>query len=182
MARGSLWWLIGALAVDTLIMGADLVVGHGTANMIGLLLVGPLLVGQRLAVGSTAVVVVYAVVLGVLSGGVHQTLGTPDFAIRFTVLLLGSVYVLYSTRQRAAWTQALVRAVEAAQQAILRPVGPRIGAVSIAVGYRSATTHALIGGDLYDFTNTAFGVRILIGDVRGKGLAGRCQVVGSVAG
>jgi serine phosphatase RsbU (regulator of sigma subunit) len=170
MARGTLWWLLGALAADTLIMGIDLAIGHGTANMVGLFLIGPLLIGQRLAVGPTAAVVAYAVALGVLSGAVHQTLGTTDFAIRFTVLLLGSVYVLYSTRQRAAWTQTLIQAAEVAQQAILRPVGPRIGAVSIAVSYRSATTHTLVGGDLYDVTNTVFGVRILIGDVRGKGL------------
>jgi serine phosphatase RsbU (regulator of sigma subunit) len=170
MARGALWWLVGALAADTLIVGADLAVGHGTANMIGLLLVGPLLAGQSLAVGPTTVVVVYTLAMGGLSGVVHQTLGTTDFAIRFIVLLVGSVYVLYSTQQRIAWTGALTQAAEVAQQAILRPVGPRIGAASAAVSYRPATAHTLIGGDLYDLANTAFGVRILIGDVRGKGL------------
>jgi serine phosphatase RsbU (regulator of sigma subunit) len=34
----------------------------------------------------------------------------------------------------------------------------------------SATANALIGGDLYEAVSTPHGVRIIIGDVRGKGL------------
>lgn len=57
-----------------------------------------------------------------------------------------------------------------AQQAVLRPLGPTVGGLSIAGRYISATAAADIGGDLYEAVETAYGVRIIVGDVRGKGL------------
>jgi phosphoserine phosphatase RsbU/P len=57
-----------------------------------------------------------------------------------------------------------------AQQAVLRPLGPTVGGLSIAGRYISATATADIGGDLYEAVETAYGVRIIVGDVRGKGL------------
>ncbi len=59
---------------------------------------------------------------------------------------------------------------EAAQQALLRPVPPRIGRVRLAVRYLAAAAEARIGGDLYEAIPTPYGVRLLLGDVRGKGL------------
>ncbi|HVW80949.1 MAG TPA: SpoIIE family protein phosphatase [Mycobacteriales bacterium] len=63
------------------------------------------------------------------------------------------------------------RVAEATQRAILAPVPPRLGAVSLAGRYVSASAEALIGGDLYEVVPRAGGVRLLVGDVRGKGLA-----------
>jgi hypothetical protein len=42
--------------------------------------------------------------------------------------------------------------------------------MAFASHYQSATTEALVGGDLYDITMTQFGPRFIIGDVKGKGL------------
>jgi serine phosphatase RsbU (regulator of sigma subunit) len=53
---------------------------------------------------------------------------------------------------------------------VLRPIGPQVGALAVAGRYISATAAADIGGDLYEALNTPYGVRIIIGDVRGKGL------------
>ncbi|GIE32156.1 membrane protein [Actinoplanes italicus] len=64
----------------------------------------------------------------------------------------------------------LVRLASVAQQAVLRPIGPQVGALAVAGRYISATAAADIGGDLYEALNTPYGVRIIIGDVRGKGL------------
>lgn len=63
------------------------------------------------------------------------------------------------------------RVADATQRAILAPVPPRIGRVSLAGRYVSATAEALIGGDLYEVVSRPGGVRLLVGDVRGKGLA-----------
>jgi serine phosphatase RsbU (regulator of sigma subunit) len=54
-----------------------------------------------------------------------------------------------------------------------------LGGVAFASHYQSATTQALVGGDLYDITMTQFGPRFIIGDVKGKGLdaVGRCAAV-----
>jgi serine phosphatase RsbU (regulator of sigma subunit) len=64
----------------------------------------------------------------------------------------------------------LIRLAAVAQQAVLRPLGPQLGSLAVAARYISATAAADIGGDLYEALDTPYGVRILIGDVRGKGL------------
>jgi len=59
---------------------------------------------------------------------------------------------------------------EAAQRAVLpRPAG-RIGGFDIAVRYEAAQADAFIGGDLYAVQDSPYGVRLVVGDVRGKGM------------
>ena len=66
---------------------------------------------------------------------------------------------------------ANVRSVaETAQHVVLREVPPELAQVRTAVAYRAAAAEARIGGDLYEALSTRFGDRLLIGDVRGKGL------------
>ncbi|MGW7601506.1 PP2C family protein-serine/threonine phosphatase [Streptomyces antimycoticus] len=73
--------------------------------------------------------------------------------------------------QRQGQHFAAVRAVaEVAQRAVLPPPPARVGAVSVATRYECAYAEALIGGDFYAVRSSPFGVRALIGDVRGKGL------------
>jgi serine phosphatase RsbU (regulator of sigma subunit) len=62
------------------------------------------------------------------------------------------------------------RVAEATQRAILAPVPPRLGSISLAGRYVSASAEALIGGDLFEVVPRRGGVRLLVGDVRGKGL------------
>ncbi|MGW7692671.1 PP2C family protein-serine/threonine phosphatase [Streptomyces asiaticus] len=73
--------------------------------------------------------------------------------------------------QRQGRRFAAVRAVaEVAQRAVLPLPPARVGAVSVATRYECAHAEALIGGDFYAVRSSPFGVRALIGDVRGKGL------------
>ena len=65
----------------------------------------------------------------------------------------------------------VTRVAEAAQQAILAPPPARLGPVALGARYLSATAEALVGGDLYEVVARPGAVRLLIGDVRGKGLA-----------
>lgn len=65
----------------------------------------------------------------------------------------------------------VTRVAEAAQHAILAPPPDRIGPVALAARYVSAAAEALVGGDLYEVVARPGAVRLLIGDVRGKGLA-----------
>ncbi|WP_438490533.1 PP2C family protein-serine/threonine phosphatase [Streptomyces sp. S186] len=59
---------------------------------------------------------------------------------------------------------------EAAQRAVL-PVPPaRLAGLAIAARYVGARAGARIGGDLYAVQDTPHGVRMIVGDVRGKGL------------
>ncbi|WP_190018157.1 PP2C family protein-serine/threonine phosphatase [Streptomyces lucensis] len=82
---------------------------------------------------------------------------------------LGTIVAAHRTRRER--TLADLRYVaETAQRVLLRPVPRRIGNLVLGSLYLSAAAEARIGGDLYEAVRTAHGVRLLIGDVRGKGL------------
>lgn len=67
---------------------------------------------------------------------------------------------------------ARVRSVaEAVQRAVLVPIPDRLDCLSTATAYVAADEEARIGGDFYEALHTPFGVRIIIGDVRGKGVS-----------
>ena len=59
---------------------------------------------------------------------------------------------------------------EAAQRAVLPEPAERIGGLDIAVRYEAAHAGAFIGGDLYTVQDTPHGLRLVVGDVRGKGM------------
>src|SRR4051812_11846878 len=87
------------------------------------------------------------------------------------MLATGIAVAVAMIRQRKADQIAeLLRLASVAQQAVLRPLGPQLGSLAVAGRYISATAAADIGGDLYEALDTPYGVRIIIGDVRGKGL------------
>jgi serine phosphatase RsbU (regulator of sigma subunit) len=72
--------------------------------------------------------------------------------------------------QQTGRLAAITRVADAAQRAILAPVPARVGSVALAAAYASAAREALVGGDLYEVVQRPGAVRLLIGDVRGKGL------------
>ncbi|MBM9439958.1 PP2C family protein-serine/threonine phosphatase [Actinacidiphila bryophytorum] len=77
---------------------------------------------------------------------------------------------------------ATVRGVaEAAQRALLPDPPQRLGPLGIAARYEAAASEARIGGDVYAAQATPYGIRLLIGDVRGKGL-GAVGAVGVLLG
>ncbi len=56
------------------------------------------------------------------------------------------------------------------QRVLLRPVPGRAGPVRLTAWYRSAFTGARVGGDLYEVVSTPGYMRLVIGDVEGRGL------------
>jgi serine phosphatase RsbU (regulator of sigma subunit) len=75
--------------------------------------------------------------------------------------------VLERTTTQLVHVQAVA---EATQRALLRPLPGRLGPVRLAGVYRAADESALIGGDFYSARKTPYGVRVIVGDVRGKGI------------
>jgi serine phosphatase RsbU (regulator of sigma subunit) len=73
-------------------------------------------------------------------------------------------------REQSGRLAEVMRVAETAQHAILSPPPPQIGAVALSARYVSAAAEALVGGDLYEVVERGDLVRILLGDVRGKGL------------
>ncbi|MCX3062724.1 PP2C family protein-serine/threonine phosphatase [Streptomyces beihaiensis] len=59
---------------------------------------------------------------------------------------------------------------QAAQFAVLPEPAGRIAGLVVAVRYEAAQADAFIGGDLYAVQDTPHGVRLIVGDVRGKGM------------
>jgi serine phosphatase RsbU (regulator of sigma subunit) len=59
---------------------------------------------------------------------------------------------------------------EVVQRTLLRPLPQRVGPLELGVVYLAAAAQARVGGDLYEVACTQFGIRLIIGDTRGKGL------------
>lgn len=96
------------------------------------------------------------------------------------VLVTGFATVLATVLERTTLQLVQVQAVaEATQRALLRPLPPRLGPVRLAGTYRAADEAALIGGDFYSVRATPYGVRVVVGDVRGKGI-GATETVATV--
>ncbi|GAA2451193.1 PP2C family protein-serine/threonine phosphatase [Streptomyces glaucus] len=83
----------------------------------------------------------------------------------------GTGLVLHVRRGLLRELRQARRVAGAAQSALLRPPPPRIDGLDIAAVQLSADPGAAIGGDLYEAVGTEHGVRVLMGDVRGHGIA-----------
>ncbi|MEV0962583.1 MULTISPECIES: PP2C family protein-serine/threonine phosphatase [unclassified Streptomyces] len=105
--------------------------------------------------------------------------GIPAITEILTVFTV-SVLALFLNRivRRSGERLASARVVaEAAQRAVLPTPDERIDSLKVAARYEAAERDAFIGGDLYAVQETPYGVRLIVGDVRGKGL----DAVGTVA-
>jgi serine phosphatase RsbU (regulator of sigma subunit) len=138
-----------------------------------LLIVGPLLAATRLTARATIAFTFLAAMLAVVVGTVDGTLGATDHALQGISVAVGGGFAILTARMRTERDSALAHIThiaELTQRAILRPIPPVIGGVAFAAYYQSATHRALMGGDLYDTALTPSGLRLIVGDVKGKGL------------
>jgi len=76
----------------------------------------------------------------------------------------------FSRGRREEQLAQMTAIAKASQVALLPPLPPEITGISIAARYRSAAPGASVGGDLYEIIPAGHGIRVIIGDVRGKGL------------
>jgi serine phosphatase RsbU (regulator of sigma subunit) len=164
---------LAAFAVTTAVALVD--VWSSQLVLIGLLITSPLLAATGLDGPRTGVVAFYAMALSVALGPVNHIWGTSDHLGRCLVVAVGDAFatlIAYRRTGRERRLAQLSRVAEVAQRAILRPIPARLGAMTFATRYLSAAEDALIGGDLYDAAFTPRGLRLIVGDVRGKGLPG----------
>ncbi|MEV5412816.1 PP2C family protein-serine/threonine phosphatase [Thermopolyspora sp. NPDC052614] len=84
----------------------------------------------------------------------------------------GAGMLVAHLRLRRERELANVRLVaETVQRVLLRPIPRKVKDLTVALSYTSASAEARIGGDLLEVFSTPYGVRVLLGDVQGKGLA-----------
>ncbi|MGW1811374.1 PP2C family protein-serine/threonine phosphatase [Streptomyces sp. NPDC002078] len=117
--------------------------------------------------------------IGLFAAATGATLGIGhEVPVRELVAVLAALLAVTAAsglasglRGRREQVLAAVRSVaEAAQHALLQPVPDSVGPFQVAVRYSAAAAEARIGGDLYALVPTAYGIRLIVGDVRGKGL------------
>lgn len=117
-----------------------------------------------------------AIVAVVMSVALHTYNGTatdvPAIIETLTVLTVSALALLINrVVRRGSERLASARVIaETAQKAVLPAPAERIGGLQIAARYEAAQADAFIGGDLFAVQDTPYGVRLVVGDVRGKGL------------
>ncbi|WNI19488.1 PP2C family protein-serine/threonine phosphatase [Actinacidiphila sp. ITFR-21] len=159
-------------AVMALVAVVDGVAG-ASVGLLPLVSLGPAFAGligtwvRTAVIGALAVAVVCA--LGVADGLFAERRGFAAIGAVIGVTVAGVIAAV--TRQRREAELASVRSIaEVAQRVLLRPVPRSAGHLRAAVSYTSAVAEARIGGDLYEVVASPAGVRVIIGDVQGKGL------------
>lgn len=159
--------LIAAIVV------ADLLAGPEKTQYVGLLVAVPFLAATFTGVGGVVVLGGAAWLAGLVIGLLSDDGGTAPQRVRLLCLAAAvalAAVAARSRRRREAQLVAVQSAADAASRAILHPLPPAVAGVPVAARYVSASEAARVGGDLYDAVATQHGVRMVIGDVRGKGL------------
>jgi hypothetical protein len=151
------------------------VVIHATTNVMvfSLFSIAPLVAAIVADERRTGLIAGAAVTLAIGAGWWDGTAEDVTYWIRVGVVcaICAMAVVMAGMRRRRDERLARMTAVaEAAQLALLPPLPPEMTGITIAARYRSATREASVGGDLYEIIPTGYGIRVIIGDVRGRGL------------
>ncbi|GII78191.1 hypothetical protein Sru01_31730 [Sphaerisporangium rufum] len=158
--------LVAAITVADLLTPAEI-------QLSPLLIIAPALTATVAGPRFTGLVGAVAIADQVFLDVRAHLLGSRLFQSQLAALVILTVYFVASAylRERNREKLVLVRSIaEVAQRALLRPIPPRLGPLRLARVYLAAQQEAQIGGDLYAAARAGTVTRLLIGDVRGKGL------------
>ncbi|MEU9474145.1 PP2C family protein-serine/threonine phosphatase [Streptomyces sp. NPDC048191] len=103
-------------------------------------------------------------------GGGHPAVATVTDVVTVATVALLALAINRVVRRGDRRLASAREIAEAAQRALLPEPAERIGGFEIAARYEAAQQDAFIGGDLYAVQDSPHGVRLVVGDVRGKGL------------
>ena len=155
--------------------------------------IGASTIRRPLAYGAVAVVAA-VVIDALLKGGITVTEGAHQLplatagaiAVTTVISAAGTVFGdrkgTVEQEQQEQQFANVTSVAEAAQRAVLRPLPEQLGPLKLGVVYLAAAAEARVGGDLYEVTYTeTHGIRLIIGDVRGKGL-GAVEVAADIIG
>ncbi|EST19680.1 membrane protein [Streptomyces roseochromogenus subsp. oscitans DS 12.976] len=157
------------------VAGATLVTPH--ARDLGFLLgaIPPLAVLSYGPLATAVLGVGVIVALNVPATHLNRPGNTDLLTIVFVAAL--SVFVSYVRSRRDAQLDTERAIGEAVQRAVMPPLPKRVGSVGCAGFYRAAQNGTLVGGDFFDVRDGPYGVRAVMGDVQGHGLAAVATVV-----
>ncbi|MEV6165494.1 PP2C family protein-serine/threonine phosphatase [Streptomyces sp. NPDC052052] len=130
----------------------------------------------RSTMGTGAASVLAVIVLRLITNTLPLVVPLSELLTVATVSALAVVINTVVRRSNEQLASARVVA-ETAMRAVLPKPSDRIGGLQVAARYEAAQADEFVGGDLFAVTETPHGVRLVVGDVRGKGL----EAVESVA-
>ncbi|MGD3111230.1 PP2C family protein-serine/threonine phosphatase [Streptomyces sp. YGL11-2] len=163
--------LIVAVCLADVLSPADIHLGP-------LLVSAPAITAALAGPGPTAMIGALAVAAQVGIGIARHALFTENLYAQIGSLIVVAALLFVFTVVREHYERQLVktRSVAAvAQKVLLRPLPERSGDLEIASIYLPAEEEAEMGGDLFAAARTAQSTRLIIGDVRGKGLPAYSQ-------
>ncbi|CAG7621195.1 PP2C family protein-serine/threonine phosphatase [Actinacidiphila bryophytorum] len=141
----------------------------------GLMLAVPALSAVFLSPRAVVVVALVTLPCLVIAADSNNQLDSVNFPVTLSTSVLIGVASVLAARVRARRERELAQArwvAGVAQRTLLRPLPQRLGRFAIASTYMAADREAAIGGDLYATADLGGGrIRVLVGDVQGKGMA-----------
>ncbi|GAA2967675.1 MULTISPECIES: PP2C family protein-serine/threonine phosphatase [Streptomyces] len=170
-------------ALPVLMIAAGAVVDLMTApnvSAIPLFAAAPLIAAPFFSLASTVRTAGAALLVVVVIRAAHGTIGrvAPLTELLTLVTVSALALVINGVVRRGNEQLASARVIaETAMRAVLPTPDDRIGGLLVAARYEAAQADEFVGGDLFAIVDTPFGVRLVVGDVRGKGL----EAVGAVA-
>jgi serine phosphatase RsbU (regulator of sigma subunit) len=174
--RRSLWagraLVMIPIALVVAIVVIDVLNGPGI-HLGPLLIAGPAITASFAGPRLVALIGLVAVVGDVITAQADRWLGAQEHETHIASLIVVSALIVFFSAVRERHRRELTRVrqvAETAQQVLMRPLPGRIGPLRIASLYLTAQQEARIGGDLYAAARIRCGTRLIIGDVRGKGL------------
>jgi hypothetical protein len=182
----SLWLELSSLVIIAWVLISCFRHTWDVPMLVPLLAVPPALAGigaasvrRPLGYGAVSMLAVIAIEFDVAASVRWLPLATMITVAVITAVAAAGTAISVRQERRIAEVTSIA---EAAQRALLRPLPARLGPLSFGVVYLAAAAEAKVGGDLYEVVHTAgHGIRLIIGDVRGKGL-GAIELASDVLG
>ncbi|MGW8883502.1 PP2C family protein-serine/threonine phosphatase [Streptomyces sp. NPDC055749] len=151
-----------------------------TFTPVPLFVAAPLIAAPFFSRASTLRIGVASAVAMVLLDLYSRSLDQVEPVIELATVITAGLLALFINGVVRRGNEQLASArviAETAMRAVLPKPSDRIGGLHVAARYEAAQADEYVGGDLFAVADTPFGVRLVVGDVRGKGL----DAVGAVA-
>ena len=182
------WWLelTTAAAVIVVVIVCATHVWAAPLLLAPLLAVPPALAGVgapsfRQPLGYGLLSLIAAVIIALTATGDTHEIPVATIVAVIVITAISAAATAFGGGGRTQQFANVSSVAETAQRAVLKPLPGQLGPVELGVIYLAAAAEAKVGGDLYDVTPTEHGIRMIMGDVRGKGL-GAVEVAADVLG
>jgi hypothetical protein len=165
--------LLFGLAATTLVVSGFGLIADPQARLTSLLVFLPAFVAGQGTVRQTVFAGAWSTAAVITSVVHHPEPRTADNVVVLSGAVLFAAFAAIACRRRIAGEDQIDRlrsTATALQRQILRPLPQRDELVRVDGVYEPVQEDRLVGGDIYDVAATAYGTRVLIGDVQGKGV------------